>query len=336
MTSSSPACADCPAVWLDEPRFDSIGDSVSIPEGVVSSLAEDQQGFLWIGTAGGLVRYDGHRFRLHGSRRGDPNSLSAGFIRALLVARDGRLWVGTESDGLAVYDPSLDRFEVFRSESDVEQAAGNRLSAGSVRALAETADGHIWVGIIGGGLDELDPRSGEIRHHRPGAPGGLNDDRVQSLLVDRDQTLWVGTWDGLRRRRAGSDRFEPVVVGTDVATSLGGEIINQLFQAADGQIWVGTQAGDLLRIDPASGVGHAVARADSETGARRSSVYALTQPNASQLWVGRASGIEVRDAGDGRLLRALRHDPARPNGLAGNEVRALLRDRAGLIWAGGY
>ena len=52
--------------------------------------------------------------------------------------------------------------------------------------------------------------------------------------------------------------------------------------------------------------------------------------------VGRASGVELRDARDGSLQQSLRHDPARPASLAGSDIRALLHDRSGWLWLGGY
>jgi hypothetical protein len=81
----------------------------------------------------------------------------------------------------------------------------------TIRALAEDAAGGIWVGSEGGGLDRFDPGSGNFAHYRHSPqPGSLPDNRVQALLIDRQGTLWVGTWAGLSRRRPGSDRFEPV------------------------------------------------------------------------------------------------------------------------------
>eukprot|EP01136_Pigoraptor_vietnamica_P020505 Opistho-1_new@69485 len=82
---------------LAEPRFESVGVG-TIPQGVVSALAQDKAGFIWIGTGAGLMRYDGYTFRLQKREGSAAATQSLGFIRTLLPARDGRLWIGTESD----------------------------------------------------------------------------------------------------------------------------------------------------------------------------------------------------------------------------------------------
>lgn len=73
------------------------------------------------------------------------------------------------------------------------------------------------------------------------------DDRIQTLLIDSRGALWVGSWGGLLRRRAGESRFEPV------APSLKGEIVTRLFESSDGRIWVGSQRGALSLVQGDSG-----------------------------------------------------------------------------------
>lgn len=337
------------AVLLDEPRFDSIGIN-RIPQGVVSALAQDRAGFLWVGTSAGLMRYDGYSLRLQGADDKSLSNQGIGFIRVLLAARDGALWIGTESDGLGRYDPATEGVSFFRE--GMKAAAGGELAsdarrrpgpAPTVRALAEDSDGAVWVGSVGGGLDRFDPATGRFSHFRhSSAAGSLPDDRVQALLVDRQGDLWVGTWAGLSRLAKGSQVFEPVfstppTVGA--GANLAGRIVLTLFEASDGRIWVGTQQGELAVIDPAA-LGrdaHAARLLPSESAGSAAPVYSLAEPSKGQIWVGRASGIELRDGrGDGGIERRLRHDPRRRSGLAGDEVRALLVDRAGWLWVGGF
>jgi signal transduction histidine kinase/ligand-binding sensor domain-containing protein len=318
---------------LDEPGFAAIGNAESIPDGVVSSLAEDALGMIWIGSPAGLIRYDGYRFRFHVHDPNNPRSIGGNFIRSLLVARDGRIWAGTEADGLSAYDPLREEFTVFRNDP----ARADSIAAGAVTALAEAADGAIWVGKRGGGLSRLAPGAQTFQHFgaRVGSTAAPDDDRIQALLVDRQDTLWVGTWNGLTRRRAGAGEFEPVQFGRATADALVGKTIWCLFEARDGRIWVGTQQGDLAIVDPRTAVAQLVTQHPGE-GDRTSTIYSAVQPNVGEIWVGRATGIDVRDAATGNLLRRLRHDPARPTSLASNEVRALFLDRAHLVWVGGY
>src|SRR6218665_3259562 len=214
---------------LTEPRFESIG-SGAIPQGVISALAQDRAGFLWLGTGAGLVRYDGYHFRQQG-RQGEAAAQTLGFIRTLLPARDGRLWIGTEADGLAAYDPVSETVTLYRSDLPAGQK-GNPDKAGpapTIRALAEDGDGVLWVGSVGGGLDRFDPATTTFtRYRHSAAAGSLPDDRGQSLLVDSEGTLWIGGWQGLSRKPRGSETFEPVFSGPG---GVGGKNVLRLFQA---------------------------------------------------------------------------------------------------------
>ena len=180
---------------LIEPRFEAVGDGASITDGVVSALAQDGRGFIWIGTTAGLVRFDGYQLRTYqlgnDSRRNTPAGTS--FVRSLLASQEGVLWIGTESDGLARLDPQTDRWTFFRSKPDDPKA----LAPGTVRALAQSLDGTLWVGTIGGGLDRFDPATGQFAHYRQGAASGLPDDRIQTLFIDSHGDLWVASARGV-------------------------------------------------------------------------------------------------------------------------------------------
>ena len=330
---------------LDEPRFTTVGDTRSINDGVVTALAQDDRGLVWIGTAVGLVRYDGYQLRsvavggrpAAGAPAAGPAPALAGssFVRTLLAAPGGVLWVGLEGEGLARLDTRQSAWTRYLPDPDRPGA----LSNGNVRALALDHDGALWVGTTGGGLHRLAPGAGSFQDHTR-ASGALPDDRIQSLCVDRHGHLWVGTWNGLLRLRRGADRFEPVWSDPTQAGSLAGRIVSMLGEAPDGRIWAGTRQGDVVLIDPATGTGVTAERAAGPTGERQAatslSVNAMAVGANDEIWISSANGVELRDSADGRILMRLARDRRKPWGLAANNVVALLRERSGGIWVGSY
>ncbi len=316
------------ASGLDEPRFDSVGVGV-IPRDVVAALAQDKAGLIWIATGDGLVRFDGYRFRPQERKSANPVRRNLGWIRALLPARDGRLWIGTHIDGLAVYDPASEQVYDFGLDNK-PRPDDAPAPLPTIRALAEDLDGHIWVGSLGGGLARFDVTDQSFtRFRRSAEAGALPDDRVQSLLIDRSGSLWVGTWNGLSRLTRGSNRFEPM------APRLAGLQVQALHQASDGRIWVGTQSGMLLVIDPATGEDRLVGPAAGALAPARDAISAFAETPAGEIWVGTAAGIDIHDQ-DLQLLRQLRYDIRKPTSLAGREVTALMLDQAGWLWVGGF
>ena len=315
---------------LAEPRLAPVGDARSINDGVVTALAQDETGLIWVGTTVGLVRHDGYQLRPVPVGGPQAGARGASFVRSLLAAPGGVLWVGLEGEGLARLDIAAQRWTWFRPDPATPGALAN----GTVRALALDRDGVLWVGTTGGGLHSLAPGANRFEHHRRG-DGGLPDDRVQSLWVDRRGDLWAGTWNGLARRTRGSAGFTPVLSDAGAAPSLAGRTVAMLGEAPDGRLWVGTRQGDLLRVDTERLAAEWVERAGAGAGSAESAVLSMAVYDEREVWIGRESGIDLR-TGDGRLVRHLRRDLRKPWSIGGHNVVALLRDTSGGLWAGSY
>ena len=82
--------------------FETVSDE-STPLAVVTAITQDLDGFLWIGSYSGLLRYDGYQFRRFVYSFNDPYSISGNIVTSLAVAVDGKLWVGTQNSGLSVF-----------------------------------------------------------------------------------------------------------------------------------------------------------------------------------------------------------------------------------------
>ena len=332
------AISPTPLAPLGDAYFETIGDSESIPDNNVTAIAEDASGLIWIGTPSGLIRYDGYRFRRYTRDSNAPNSLGGVFIRALALAKDGRLWIGTDADGLSVYDPKTETFTQFRHRD----GDASSLSHNTVRALAATPDGGMWVGTRAGiNLQRAGHTDFEQFPKRLGSDTSDLDDRVLSLLLDKRGELWVGSWNGLSRLSPGSSTFTRAQAGATTKISLVGELIVSLYELRDGRIGIGTNLQGSMTFDPGSDtlvrIPTGVANTATPTDAM---ALAMLQPKADELWLASFGGIEVINAAagptSGVALRQLRPDPSVQSSLAHSQVRAMMQDRSGHIWIGGY
>lgn len=178
--------ASLPTVAVDtarqgDPPFDVLlrnwNSRDGLPHDRVRAIARTHDGFLWIGTDGGLARFDGANFMLYGLQEG----LGAITVFSLLEGRDGTLWVGTQGGGVSA---------VRKGRIERTYSLEDGLPSASILGLAEDDDGRLWVSTISG-FRYLD-------HDRfvvvPGSPSG-GAITLSGMFRDREGTLWI-TIDG--------------------------------------------------------------------------------------------------------------------------------------------
>jgi ligand-binding sensor domain-containing protein/signal transduction histidine kinase len=173
--------------------------------------------------------------------------------------------------------PRLDRY--------IERSWDTRdgLPQNTVRAIAQTRDGYLWLGTFGG-LVRFDGNAFTI--FDPGNTPGLTSARIVSLLEDRNGVLWIGTESGLIRYEHG--RFTPMTAFTAFATSEGvaHDEITALTEDHRGRLWIATPLGIAL-FD---------GRAFSWLATKESAIALLSAPNGD-VWAGRLNGLaQFQDA----------------------------------------
>ncbi|MEA1676798.1 diguanylate cyclase [Nitrospirillum sp. BR 11163] len=317
--------------------FSNVGRESGLPHPIAMALAQDSDGFVWVGTQGGLSRYDGYRFRTFLHQDGVPGSLPGNVITALVPATAGRLWVSTATGNVARYDPATGQFQ------DLPEPAGQPARGGVLSMVGDGDDG-IWVGT-NAGLEHVDAAGAVTREaHRDGDPTSAPSDRIRALLRTRDGTLWISTVTGLMRRATGASAFTPVPLTDAHGQGVTDEVV-ALTQDSAGRVWFATVRSGLGRvlpgpsdvsIDPPAAGAWGPARLVPEASPQALGgplVFCLTEGRPGEVWVGRvAGGITIIDAATG-ALRTLRHNPLAPTSIADDSVHALMRDRTGMLWA---
>jgi signal transduction histidine kinase/CheY-like chemotaxis protein/streptogramin lyase len=272
-----------------------------LPQNAVGSIARTPDGYLWLGTQEGLVRFDGVRFVVF-DRENAP-ALRSKFITALLADSRGRLWIGT-GVGLTVFDAGR-----FRSSPDAT------LSRTLVRAIVEDREGRVWAGTEAG-LFRIE--DGKVTHFTRNS--GLTDESIIALHEDRAGTLWIATTSGgLNRRIDGAAaRFESFAL----RGAPGNDGVRAMHEDDDGVLWFGTDSGRLLRLVGDELTEHAV---DAHGGA---AINAMLRDRDGNLWLATGSGLarlSGRQPADGAIAF-----------MAGDDLRALFEDPEGSLWIGTY
>ena len=309
---------------LSSAHFEHLGVDQGLPDPIVMSMAQDDQDFIWLGTQGGLARWDGYRMRVFKHDAADAGSLPGDFVQ--ITHRDplGRLWIGTAFAGLARYDQKEERF--------VRYAAGAQgLSHGSVMAIAGDARGGVWVGTAGG-LDYLDPANGTIKHYRAAAKSqdGLRDNQIRALRIDRHGNLWIGSATGLSRLDAVTGKLVAVVVnGSD-----GGawsDTVMALHEDSRGRVIFGTIKSGIGVVEPGAVAGNVLSLAAAPE-LRNNMVLSIAELRPGVWWLASYGGGVTEYVPDTGAVRHIRHQGQVAPSLGHDRTAALLRDRSGLMW----
>jgi len=305
--------------------FVSIADRQHIPDNIVTKLAQDKYDRLWIGSAGGLVRYDGYRFRrylqasaqLSGNQSSNP--IAGNFVRDLHQARDGTLWLATSPGGIQRYESASDSF--YQPQITAPGIADD--FGYQVQAITENSKGDIWL-AGNQGLALLD-QNGQVLQFVAPQPE-LQD--IRALLADEHGNLWIGSRSGLFLLTPGSAGPHQI---SSPETQLG-QVLT-LARVAD-QIWLGTDRAGAFAIT----ANHRLTALAQHltTGSVPGPVYDILQVSDDEVWLAGFAGISRLSVSDRRLIGRFQHDISNPFSLAHQDVRTLLKDKAGKIWLGGY
>ena len=179
-------------------RIQAVSLEQGVPHNFIQCLLQDRQGFLWFGSALGLMRYDGYNYVTYRHDPGNPYSLSNDDIMALCEDEAGNLWIGTYGGGLNKFDPVAGNFTRYlRNPADSSSLAHNVVLSLYIDPASPQV---LWVGTEGG-LCQFDQTTHRfVRYqHDPADPGSLSHNIVRALYADKDGTLWIGTPGGLCR-----------------------------------------------------------------------------------------------------------------------------------------
>jgi ligand-binding sensor domain-containing protein len=314
--------------------FRNFGPDQGWPTGRVYALAQDRAGFLWAGTNQGLVRYDGHMFRVFLPQPDDSTTLRGSNIQALLADPDGGLWVGTYENGLQLLDP------VTGQELAHFGDGGPSLGCSRVTHLALSPNGQdIYVGCHQLYWRVLHRATRQMRQvalrPAPGQPPLPEKNSVYGFWAPpgQDSLVWVATNDGLLRwnRQTGHYHlYQPKAAdGTRLESKLRG-----IVPTRDGALWLATRGGGLLRFWPPTSAWEAFAYASPPLNRPANLVVGLLAKTDREMWLATLdSGLGVFNL-EQKRFRFFRPNPEDPAAIGRGEVLSLLTDVQGTLWAG--
>jgi signal transduction histidine kinase/ligand-binding sensor domain-containing protein len=260
----------------------------ALPGDNITAVVEDSSGTIWIGTdnnglcyiengTGNLENHHYQQVRLINSLTGIEEQK----IKALNVDSKGKIWIGTWGGGLFCHDPGNGQTVHYSYHRP------NTLPSESILAIEVDSLDNIWIGTFNGGLTYLDTKTNEYTYYRFALDddASLANNRINTLLLDKEGILWVGTEGGGTNRYVEStESFQRINKGR-LRDDLN---IISLYQCHDGYIWVGTHSEGLFRYDPESGD---LSQYTTEFGIAGNLIQSILEDQNHYLWVSTNNGI---------------------------------------------
>ncbi len=311
-----------------------------LPQNYVQAIIQTRDGYIWLATQEGLVRFDGISFTVF-DKRNTPE-LRENNIQALYEDRTGAVWIGTEGGGLvrmrdrmftaftteqgladnivdaifedragALWIGTLRGLNRFKDESFTLYTTADGLASNIVLAVYEDRAGALWVGTEGG-LNKFE--DGRFTTYK--TKDGLANDLVRSIFEDRTGALWIATRSGLTRFKDG--RFSSLTSRDKLAS----DSVRAAFEDSDGNIWIGTNGG-LNRLTEGR-----ITTYTTADGLTNENIAAIFEDREGSLWVGTYGG-GLNRLKDGKFTVFTKE-----SGLSSDFAQPVCQDRAGALWIG--
>lgn len=335
-------------------RFTHIDNSKGLPSNVVNSITSDSLGFIWIGTTGGLCRYESENsikiYKVDSPKV--KGGLQSNTIKVLYSDTKGNLWIGTRYGGLTRYNQQKNEWTTFiHNEKDPTSISNN-----DILVIEEDRMGRIWVGTEDG-LNVFHPETNSFTSFlmNKNDSTALQAKAILSILEDDKGWMWIGTWDGglhlMLPPKKGSPINNTIFKQINVGENNVSQHVWSVYQDHAKRYWIGT-FGDGLKLM------HLPSNASNDSNQQNwlptfqnfrsdennpntlshNSIRDIYQDSKQRLWITTVSGLNYMDLNNSKQdisalqFHQLYNEGRNDQSVAHNEINAIYEDQQGLLW----
>lgn len=347
---------------------------ITIENGLSQSNAQtiyqDSQGYVWIGTNEGLNRYNGFEMKVYKADKNKKNTIVNNYILSIQEDNDNNLWVGTNKgiskinleteeitnfekdengnifykvrsilltkrgtvlvitqDNVYMYDKELDKFKISLDEGDI-------FSEEDIMDIKEDNFHNIWIGTDKS-LIRMDRETMKINQYISHEnKETLKDDRINSILIDNENNLWVSTNNNGLIKIIFKNSENPEVIryyhNANDDTTIPSNTTKSIIQDENGTIWIGTDSGLCKYLG--DNKFYTYHNNYDSNSLLDDNVYSLMQDSTGLIWVGTYTGVSIFNPNN-KIIQ-YKSDPLTQNSLSSNVIQGVYEDEDGLLWVG--
>ncbi|MCI5054471.1 MAG: SpoIIE family protein phosphatase [Flavobacteriales bacterium] len=282
----------------------------------IEALTQDSRGNLWIGTIGGLSKYDGYDFINYTEK----NGLAEDWITSLLTSKSGTIWIGHWGGGVSMFDIKSRQFKDLKLENYSEYKL--------ISSIQEDQDGMIWIATEGAGIFKYDPTNETASKVSETFDGKV----FKDLELDANGYLWAGGPEGITILDPSNNNI--------ISESKGDFEVSDLESYQNTEMWVATSNGIFRYTTNKNGLAELQSKGRITTSEGLSSNYVkcLFADNKSNVWIGTLTSGILRFISNGQKKGELIDGSVE---LFSNKIEmdffnanAFYQDREGNLWVG--
>ncbi len=317
-------------------------DTFSLASNKITSIIEDDQGSLWVGTEQGLNKLQDYNnetgapiFVRFVHEKNDLFSLSNNEVLSLCKDAAGALWIGTKYGLNKLFPDKPEKF--YRFYADNDHSAG--LCSNEILSLFSESSDVIWIGTKNG-LNKLEIPNSKNQQpvfsqykSDPNNPKTISSNEIHSIGKIPSGILWVGTHFGLNKLDLERKNFVHYTYHANDPNSLCSKFIRSICEARDGSIWIGTYRGiNIYNVNDQS-MDHLCHDSENTNSLSNNLVYCIYQDRFDEFWIGTAAGLDKFDQKSKQFIH-YHHDENDPHSLSSEIVRVIFEDHRGTLWVG--
>ena len=305
-------------------RIEKFVNSQGFFQNTVNTITNDKNGYLWVATPNGLIRYDGYSFEYHYNDPEDTETIPNNYITTLLNDSNGNLWIGTHH-GLCLYYPDKEQFFPIENFNN------------NVTLIKQDSDKRVWIASGSKllvyksetNIQDTDKRVGEIDLGISLAGNSIVDIEFlsdSSLIVATSLKIYKVILRGINEFSADVSAYQD---------DLNGNSITKIVRS-ENSLWVGTNKGlfEILLENNRIVILRKYFDSNSKESPMQCHILSLFIDVQKKLWIGTAkNGILKYDNGKNEFI-SFTYDPKNENGLSSNRINCLYEDDFGVLWIG--
>lgn len=308
--------------------FTRISTDNGLSSAQVTSILQDRQGYMWIGTAEGLNRFDGYTFTIFSQDTNNPNSIQNNFIEELFEDSLGRIWIFFPSGGISFYDPSSRSFTNYSKEWLQQQLR----VYGKPLCFLSASPGPIFIGTENG-LLTFNEHTRQLQRIR-NSSSVVASAPVNCIYQADDNSVWIGTLDGFSLYDSKKELFIDYPIRTEENSPARSENLNGvhcIYKDKAGYLWIGTGRKGAYRSLDANG--KLIFR---QIGKQHVRVFRFLESKEGNLWIGHNLGATLIRKQNGEMTSTEHffdnEEDLSPTGEC--LVKFIREDQSGTVWFG--